>query len=134
MNEVLTVICEASARMARNMPVLANLRQTEKGDFQMSKINDMALTIKELRGAATVINEVTGWLEEQFSNTESKEATKGKNPALTFEQVWTVLTDKSRYGHTAKIQALLQNCEAPKLSGVDPKNYENLLKNVEELK
>lgn len=60
MNEVLTVICEASARMARNMPVLANLRQTEKGDFQMSKINDMALTIKELRGAATVINEVTG--------------------------------------------------------------------------
>lgn len=42
----------------------------------MSKMHDMALTIKELRDAATDINEAAKWLEEQFSDTETKKTTK----------------------------------------------------------
>lgn len=86
-------------------------------------MHDMALTIKELRDAATAINEAAKWLEEQFSNTETKKTTKKEaKPALTLEQVRAVLTDKSRAGHTAEIRALLQKYGALKLSGVDPKN------------
>lgn len=102
----------------------------------MSKMNDMALTIKELRDAAATINEAAGWLEAQFNNTSDKEPTTKKEtkPALTLEQVRAVLADKSRVGHTAEIRALLQKYGASKLSGIDPKNYEALLKDVEELK
>lgn len=100
----------------------------------MNKMNDMALTIKELQDAAAAISEAAVWLEEQFSNTGNKEAAKETKPALTLEQVRAVLADKSRAGHTAEIRALLQKYGAPKLSGIDPKNYEALLKDAEELK
>lgn len=95
----------------------------------------MALTIKELRDAAAAINEAAGWLETQFNDTESKTTTdKEAKPALTLEQDRAVLADKSRAGHTAEIRALLKKYGAAKLSGVDPKDYEALLKDAEELK
>ena len=34
----------------------------------MSKMNDMAMTIEELRNAATAINDVANWLAQQFSS------------------------------------------------------------------
>lgn len=34
----------------------------------MSKMSDMAMTIKELRNAAAAISEVADWLAEQFSD------------------------------------------------------------------
>ena len=53
---------------------------------------------------------------------------------LTLEEVRAVLGEKSRAGFTAEIQALLKKYGAPKLSGIDPKRYEALLKDVEGLK
>ncbi len=104
----------------------------------MSKMSDMAITIEELRSAATAINEAANWLAEQFSGTDEAPKNKSdakveKKPELTLEEVRAVLAEKSRAGHTAAIRTLLQKYGASKLSGVDPKNYEALLKDAEVL-
>ena len=54
-------------------------------------------------------------------------------PAVTLEQVRAVLADKSRAGHTAAVRALLEKHGATKLSQVDPKNFEALLRDAEVL-
>lgn len=103
----------------------------------MSKMSDMAMTIEELRSAAAAINEAANWLAAQFSSnsdvTTVVEAKPEKKPELTLEEVRAVLAEKSRAGHTATIRTLLQQYGAKKLSGVDPKHYEALLKDAEEL-
>ena len=105
----------------------------------MSKMNDMVMTIEELRSAATAINEAANWLAEQFGGTaEEASATKPaakeeKKTELKLEDVRAVLAEKSRAGHTAAIRTLLQKYGASKLSAVDPKHYEALLKEAEVL-
>ena len=105
----------------------------------MSKMSDMAQTIEELRSAAAAITDAANWLAQQFSGESSDKqqsnetaATKEEpKPALTLEQVRAVLADKSRAGHTAAVRELLQKYGAAKLSQVDPKNYEALMKDAE---
>ena len=103
----------------------------------MSKMSDIAITIEELRNAAAAINEAANCLAAQFSSdadaTPVAEAKTEKKPELTLEEVRAVLAEKSRAGHTAAIRTLLQKYGAKKLSGVDPKHYEALLKDAEEL-
>ena len=107
----------------------------------MSKMSDMAQTIEELRNAAAAITDAANWLAQQFSGEGSDKqqsnetaATKEEpKPALTLEQVRAVLADKSRAGHTAAVRELLQKYGAAKLSQVDPKNYEALLRDAEVL-
>ena len=103
----------------------------------MSKMSDMAQTIEELRTAAAAITDAANWLAQQFSDAVDAElATQPKpeeKPALTLEQVRAVLADKSRAGHTAAIRDLLHKYGASKLSQVDPKNYEALLRDAEVL-
>ena len=103
----------------------------------MSKMSDMAQTIEELRTAAAAITDAANWLAQQFSDAgDAKPATQPKpeeKPALTLEQVRAVLADKSRAGHTAAIRDLLQKYGASKLSQVDSKNYEALLRDAEVL-
>ena len=105
----------------------------------MSKMSDMAMTIEELRSAAAAINEAANWLAEQFSGAAEEAPAKGpatkkgKKPEVKLEDVRAVLAEKSRAGHTAAIRTLLQKYGASKLSGVDPKNYEALLKDAEVL-
>lgn len=104
----------------------------------MSKMNNMAMTIEELRNAAIAINDATNWLAQQFGG-ESEAAEKAEvpavpaKPALTLEEVRAVLADKSRTGHTAEIRELLKKHGASKLSLVDPKHYEALLREAEVL-
>ena len=111
----------------------------------MSKMNDMAMAIEELRNAAAAINDAADWLAQQFSSddqqfggspkvAEEPEApTAPAKPALTLEDVRTVLANKSRAGHTAEIRELLKKYGASKLSLVDPKHYEALLREAEVL-
>ena len=69
----------------------------------MSKINDMAMTIEELRNAAAAINDAANWLAQQFTsdvqqqreNIAATTEEKSKS-ALTLEEVRAVLADKSR--------------------------------------
>ena len=105
----------------------------------MSKMSDMAMTIEELRNAAATINEAANWLAEQFSSNAEEApakkpaAKKEPKPELKLEDVRAVLAEKSRAGHTAAIRTILQKYGASKLSGVDPKHYEALFKDVEVL-
>lgn len=98
----------------------------------------MAMTIEELRNAAIAINDAANWLAQQFGG-ESEAAEKAEVPAattkppLTHEEVRAVLADKSRTGHTAEIRELLKKYGASKLSLVDPKHYEALLRETEVL-
>lgn len=92
------------------------------------------------KNAAAAINDATNWLAQQFTsdvqqqkeniaaNTEEK-----AKPALTLEEVRAVLADKSRAGHTTEIRELLKKYGASKLSLVDPKHYEALLREAEVL-
>ena len=80
----------------------------------MSKMNEMPMTIEELRNAATAINDAANWLAQQFSSDDKQQAEdisarpeKKTKPALTLEEVRAVLADKSRAGHTAEIRELL---------------------------
>lgn len=95
----------------------------------MSKIKEMKITIDELRNTALIINEIADGLAEKFGDVEKEE----KKPALTLEEVRTVLAEKSRNGFTSEIKNLLKKYGASKLSEVDSKNYEALLKDTEEL-
>lgn len=101
----------------------------------MSKMSDMAQTIEELRSAAAAITDAANWLPQQFNSDAEEapitEAQLEKKPELTLEQVRAVLADKSRAGHTAAVRDLLQKYGASKLSQVDPKHYEALLKDAE---
>ena len=105
----------------------------------MSKMSDIAMTIEELRSAAAAINEAANWLAEQFGGTansapvEKPAAKEGKKPEQKLEDVRAVLAEKSRAGYTAAIRTLLQKYGASKLSAVDPKHYEALLKDAEVL-
>ena len=101
----------------------------------MSKMSDMAQTIEELRSAAAAITDAANWLAQQFNSDAEEapitEAQLEKKPELTLEQVRAVLADKSRAGHTAAVRDLLQKYGAAKLSQIDPKHYEALLKDAE---
>ena len=105
----------------------------------MSKMNDMALTIEELRNAATAIVDAADWLTKQFSGetdeqpTEKVAAKPEPKPQLTLEQVRAVLAEKSRAGHTAAVRELLLKYGASKLSQIAPANYEALLREAEVL-
>ena len=102
----------------------------------MGKLSELDLAIKALRTAAATINDVANTLAEMFSTASADEAHADAPPAeptLTLEQVRAVLADKSRNGFTAQIRSLLQKYGAAKLSGIDPKNYEALVAEAEEL-
>lgn len=57
----------------------------------MSKMNDMAMTIEELRSAAAAINEAANWLATQFAGTTDEPpaakpaAKEEKKPELKLE-------------------------------------------------
>lgn len=92
------------------------------------------MTIQELHSVATTINEIAEWLSSQFISDDSTAVENSEmKPALTLEEVRTVLAEKSRNGFTSEIKNLLKKYGASKLSEVDSKNYEALLKDTEEL-
>ena len=102
----------------------------------MGKFSELDMVIKDLRNAATAINDAADTLAEMFSTNSADEAPAAAipaEPALTLEQVRAVLADKSRMGFTAEIRTLLQKYGATKLSGIDPANYKALLADAEVL-
>lgn len=104
----------------------------------MSKMEEMAQTIEELRSTAASINAAADWLYQQFSGDDdskqqvSKSAAKKEaKPQLKLEDVRAVLAEKSRAGHTAEVRVLLKKHGADKLSEIDPAKYEALIKDAE---
>lgn len=136
---VLNAISHVSARMARNMTILAQQRQSEKGERRYEQNERYGYDHRRATQCSRSINEAANWLAEQFSGTTDEEpatkpaAKEDKKPELKLEDVRAVLAEKSRAGHTAAIRTLLQKYGASKLSAVDPKHYEALLKDAEVL-
>lgn len=59
---VLFAISRVSARLARNLTILAADSQSEEGRKDDVKMADLDQTIKDLRDAAAVINDAANWL------------------------------------------------------------------------
>ena len=94
----------------------------------MSKVKLLLDVVEDLRSLADSVQAVADAMLQNEPTVDAEAKT------LTLEEVRAVLGEKSRAGFTAEIQALLKKYGAPKLSGIDPKHYEALLKDVEVLK
>ncbi|MCH4007754.1 MAG: DNA ligase [Eubacterium sp.] len=104
----------------------------------MKIMSKMEKTIKELRNAAAVINNAADWLCKQASENISESSTVPvqeltPKKTLALEDIRPVLADKSREGFTDQIRDLLRKYGTDRLSKIDPKDYEALLKDVEAL-
>ena len=101
----------------------------------MSKVKLLLDVVEDLRSLADSVQAVA---DAMLQNEPTVDAEPKPVPALqkelTREEVRAALGEKSRAGFTTEIQALLKKYGAPKLSGIDPKHYEALLKDVEVLK
>ena len=104
----------------------------------MSKVKLLLDVVEDLRSLADSVQAVADAMlqNEPTVDAEPKEEVPAPDPKkeISFEKVREILGEKSRAGFTAEIQALLKKYGAPKLSGIDPKHYEALLKDVEVLK
>lgn len=56
-----------------------------------------------------------------------------EKPAITLEQVRGVLAGKSRDGFTAEVRGIIAKHGAKRLSDIDPKDFEAVMKEAEEL-
>ena len=104
----------------------------------MSKVKLLLDVVEDLRSLADSVQAVADAMLQNEPTVDAEPKTPTPTPApqkeLTLEEVRAVLGEKSRAGFTAEIQVLLKKYGAPKLSGIDPKHYEALLKDVEVLK
>ena len=100
----------------------------------MSKVKLLLDVVEDLRSLADSVQAVADAMLQNEPTVDAELKTPALQKELTLEEVRAVLGEKSRAGFTTEIQALLKKYGAPKLSGIDPKHYEALLKDVEVLK
>ena len=104
----------------------------------MSKVKILLDVVEGLRSLADSVQAVADAIQqnEPTAHAEPKESapTPASEKVLTLEDVRAVLGEKSRAGFTIEIQALLKKYGALKLSGIDPRHYEALLRDVEVLR
>lgn len=105
----------------------------------MGKISELDMAIRDLRTAASTINDVADTLAEMFSSKEdetsapAEQAENADKQALTFDQVSNALMAISRMSkeHSKKLRALVQKYGASKLSEIAPEHYEAILAEAE---
>ena len=100
----------------------------------MSKAKLLLAVAEDLRSLADSVQAVADAMLSNEPTVDAEPTVPAPQKELTLEEVRAVLGEKSRAGFTAEIQALLKKYGAPKLSGIAPKHYEALLKDVEVLK
>lgn len=99
----------------------------------MSKAKLLLAVAEDLRSLADSVQAVADAMLSNEPTVDAEPTVPAPQKELTLEEVRAVLGEKSRAGFTAEIQALLKKYGAPKLSGIDPKHYAALLKDVEVL-
>lgn len=78
--------------------------------------------------AMTILNTATSSLGALLARLDVKEEpVRQESKQLTLVEVRSVLADKSRSGFTDQIRVLLEKYGAPKLSEIDPSQYQNLM-------
>ena len=100
----------------------------------MSKAKLLLAVAEDLRSLADSVQAVADAMLSNEPTVDAEATVPAPQKELTLEEGRAVLGEKSRAGFTAEIQALLQKYGASKLSGIDPKHYAALLKDVEVLK
>ena len=101
----------------------------------MSKAKLLLNVVEYLRSLADGVQAVVDAMlqNEPTVDAEPKIPAPAPKKELTPEEVRAALCEKSRAGFTTEIHALPKKYGAPKLSGIDPKHYGTLLKDVEVL-
>lgn len=108
----------------------------------MGQMKRMKAVIDDLHSCSEQLSDIAAEREAMFSTApeeavqEAEEVTvpaETPKPELKLEDVRAVLADISRAGHTAEVRALIEKYGADRLSKVDPKNYEALLRDAEVL-
>ncbi len=79
--------------------------------------------------AMTILNTATSSLGTLLARLDGKDEPPARQEIkqLTMVEVRSVLADKSRNGFTDQIRGLLEKYGAPKLSEIDPSQYQNLM-------
>lgn len=96
-------------------------------------VEDFRSLADSVQTVCTVITEGLSEGEKEVPKQVEKKAPEKKTPEITLEQVRGVLGEKSRAGHTAEVREIIQKYGADRLSEVDPKNYEAIIKDAEVL-
>lgn len=114
----------------------------------MSKMSELSMVLEELRICGETMIRVAEELTEMFSSEKPKKAAKkaaekveavAEEPAAepvkeySFTEVRTILAEKSKAGHTAKIKEILKAHGAEKLSEIAPEEYAGIIAEVEVL-
>lgn len=109
----------------------------------MSRIKLLLDVVNDMRSLADSIQAVCDAMvsDGQPEAPEAKEepqkkapkAEAKKAPEITLEQVRGVLADKSRAGFTAEVRGIIESFGANRLSEIDAKDYEAVLKAAEVL-
>src|SRR5699024_2978166 len=97
----------------------------------MSRIKLMMEVKEDAENLAASIGVILDALESDGELEEVKPKKEEKGYEL--EEVRKILADKSRAGYTDQIRDLLQKYEAKKLSEIEPSEYKDLVKDVEQL-
>ena len=103
----------------------------------MGKISELELAIRDLRTAASSINEVADTLSKMFGGKEREssapEVEDEVKKELTFDEVSTTLTAIARISkaHSEKLRDAIRKFGVTKLSELDAKHYEALLAEAE---
>lgn len=96
---------------------------------------DVVTDLQNLAGSLQTIAEVLASNEETPRTKEKApiQKAKPKKKNISLEEVRTLLAQKSQAGFTADIKRLLEKYGATKLSEIEEKDYEALMKDAEEL-
>lgn len=86
-----------------------------------------------LNNTARLLTELAGIAESASNEKADAETEEIIIPFATLEDVRKVLMEKSRDGHTAEVKEILKKYGADKLSAVEPKDYDAILKEAEVL-
>jgi phage host-nuclease inhibitor protein Gam len=124
---LLHAISRVSARLARNLTILAaDSKSKEGGKTKCQHASEMEQTIKEIRDAAAAINAAADRLARQAAGDDNAEEhqdrcrNRQKKPKLSLADVRAVLADKSRAGYTEEIRELLHKYGAEQTVGRRP--------------
>ena len=103
----------------------------------MSKVKLLLDVTADLRSLADSVHAVADAMLQSEPTVDAEPKAEAPAPTpkkeISFEKVREILGKKSNDGFTEEIRSLLLKYGAPKLSGIDPKHYEALLKDVEGL-
>ena len=103
----------------------------------MGKISELELAIRDLRTAASTINDVADTLAEMFGGKDTSPSAPAveaeTKKALTLDEVSTTLTAIARISkaHSEKLRDAIHKYGVTKLSELDPKHYDELLVEAE---